>query len=254
MAATVTRAMSSLTEMLFDALERRGELPARDLCVPIAALTGAEFASWHEIDWVTGESRSALWPDPSLASRAERLLREQRAVHPLIRHYATTSDLTALTAAQVCGGTGRWRRSVAYDVLRGEFGMEQQLGLPVTRRGPLLRSFALSRSGRDFGTAERERAVAALRVVRVIDAHLAEGAHGVVPVPRQAPRPAAELTPREHQALAAMRGGALRHTAARRLGIAPRTLDKHLEHAYAKLGVGNLLSALHAADELGRGS
>jgi len=36
---------------------------------------------------------------------------------------------------------------------------------------------------------------------------------------------------------------------AMRLGVSPRTVHKHLQHAYRKLGASNRLAALHALRE-----
>src|SRR3954452_12626964 len=48
---------------------------------------------------------------------------------------------------------------------------------------------------------------------------------------------AADLTPREREVLSAMGEGATPSQIALELHISPRTVHKHLEHAYRKLGV-----------------
>jgi len=54
----------------------------------------------------------------------------------------------------------------------------------------------------------------------------------------------AGLTPRERQVLDLVAVGHSNLLIARRLGVRQRTVDKHLEHAYAKLGVGSRTAAL----------
>jgi DNA-binding CsgD family transcriptional regulator len=54
----------------------------------------------------------------------------------------------------------------------------------------------------------------------------------------------AGLTPREVQVLDRVAAGDSNLLIARRLGVRPRTVDKHLEHAYAKLGVGSRTAAV----------
>lgn len=56
--------------------------------------------------------------------------------------------------------------------------------------------------------------------------------------------PAVELTPREQEVLALVAEGLSNQQVARRLGIRPRTVEKHLEHAYLKLGVDNRTAAV----------
>ena len=48
---------------------------------------------------------------------------------------------------------------------------------------------------------------------------------------------AASLTAREREVLAALAAGGTAEEIARELRISPRTLHKHLEHVYRKLGV-----------------
>ncbi|MGQ0575280.1 MAG: LuxR C-terminal-related transcriptional regulator [Pseudonocardia sp.] len=63
--------------------------------------------------------------------------------------------------------------------------------------------------------------------------------------------PGVRLTPREREVLAAVTGGLTACAAAHRLGIAERTVHKHLERAYAKLGVADRVSAVLRAQRLG---
>ena len=64
-------------------------------------------------------------------------------------------------------------------------------------------------------------------------------------------RPGAELpvdlTDRELTVLRLLAEGETAAGIGRRLGISPRTVQKHLEHLYRKLGVGDRLLAVRAA-------
>ena len=59
------------------------------------------------------------------------------------------------------------------------------------------------------------------------------------------------LTPRELTVLGLLVEGLTAGAIARRLTIGERTVQKHLEHAYTKLGVGDRLSAVLRAQHLG---
>ncbi|RJK98434.1 hypothetical protein D5H78_04110 [Vallicoccus soli] len=62
---------------------------------------------------------------------------------------------------------------------------------------------------------------------------------------------AAGLSARQAQVLALVAGGATAQAAAHRLGLSPRTVQKHLQVAYRALGVGDRLEAVLRARELG---
>lgn len=59
------------------------------------------------------------------------------------------------------------------------------------------------------------------------------------------------LTPREQAVLGLLAEGGTAAAIARRLMISERTVHKHLEHVYAKLGVSDRLSAVVRAELLG---
>ena len=59
----------------------------------------------------------------------------------------------------------------------------------------------------------------------------------------------AALTDRERVVITLVRQGMTAVAIAHRLGISPRTVHKHLENVYAKLGVGDRLSAVLLVQE-----
>ena len=67
-------------------------------------------------------------------------------------------------------------------------------------------------------------------------------------LPQQRPDRAGPLTQREREVLERSRAGSTSSRLARDLGISHRTVDKHLENAYRKLGVTNRVAAF-VADE-----
>lgn len=70
----------------------------------------------------------------------------------------------------------------------------------------------------------------------------------VAPKPREV---AVTLTDRELAVLDLVAGGLITVAIARRLGISPRTVAKHLEQAYRKLGANDRVSAVLQASSLG---
>ena len=57
-------------------------------------------------------------------------------------------------------------------------------------------------------------------------------------------RPTAPLTPRESEVLRKLTSGRTARAIARELGVSERTVRKHLEHVYEKLGVHDRLGAV----------
>ena len=78
-----------------------------------------------------------------------------------------------------------------------------------------------------------------------MDAVLATGGHPT------GPRPPDPLTAREREVLALVAQGATNREAAQRLRISAKTVNAHLEHIFAKLGVTTRGAAAYQAMELG---
>ncbi|MEV0369812.1 helix-turn-helix transcriptional regulator [Streptomyces sp. NPDC050636] len=132
--------------------------------------------------------------------------------------------------------------AVYADVYR-PVGAEQQLAMsfPAGYAAGVPRSVcvALGRSGSDF----TEDDVAAAELLRT---RLSRVLHRLAP-PTPVPRTELELvTRRESAVLALLAHGLTNQQIAHRLSISPRTVDKHLEHAYAKLRVGGRVEAANA--------
>ena len=60
-----------------------------------------------------------------------------------------------------------------------------------------------------------------------------------------------KLTPRELTVLTSLSDGLTGAAAARRLGISPHTVNRHLEHLYRKLGTRDRLSTVLRAQTMG---
>jgi DNA-binding CsgD family transcriptional regulator len=96
---------------------------------------------------------------------------------------------------------------------------------------------AVYRHGRAFDASERALLAVARASVVTAQRVLAR---------RPAPRRWNGVTARESEVLETLAAGLTPTQAARRLQISPRTVHKHLEHAYRKLGVTHLAAAIAA--------
>lgn len=102
----------------------------------------------------------------------------------------------------------------------------------------------LWRGGLDFGGADAQIAIQLLSVLASI--HRRFVARDVAG-PRRSPGAAISLTPREHTMLEMLSQGLTADAIGRRLSVTVKTVRKHLEHIYSKLGVHDRLLAVERA-------
>jgi DNA-binding CsgD family transcriptional regulator len=125
-----------------------------------------------------------------------------------------------------------------------------RLDLPVHRGPREHRVFVLTRDT-PFSAAEVELARRLQRLIVGID-RLATALAEAGPAEPAAPEAHAPgLTPRELAVLTLVAHGLTAAAVARRLEVAERTVHKHLERVYTKLGVGDRVSAVLAAQRRG---
>lgn len=125
---------------------------------------------------------------------------------------------------------------------RGTYaGPERDAG-HVTPAGPLARRFSLNRGAPDFTSA----AVDLLTQLRPL---LTRRVMRLSAEPAAPPGGGPEwdgLTGRQRQVLSVVAGGLTDAAIGRWLGCSPRTVDKHLEHVYRRLGVSCRTAAIAA--------
>ena len=142
-----------------------------------------------------------------------------------------------------------FRSSGVYaDVVR-KIGIDEMLALAL-KPGNLHVCISLNRTGPDFTPAAvdlltRLRPLLTRRIAR-----LAASRANQVAVGERVTWPGrADLTPRQEQVLRLVASGLTDAAIAHRLGCSPRTVDKHLEHIYRRLGVSCRAAAIAAANK-----
>jgi DNA-binding NarL/FixJ family response regulator len=128
------------------------------------------------------------------------------------------------------------------------FGITHQLAVPL-RAHDGVETYLLSRPDDDFGSSDATTAAVLQPVLAALFRQrrvLAGGTH-------QPPDRTADLglTGRELAVLRLLVRGLTAEAMARRLGCSPRTVSKHLERLYRKLGVGDRLMAVERARQNG---
>ena len=129
---------------------------------------------------------------------------------------------------------------------------ERQLSIPYRSQGVSHGAFVLTRANKDFSPHEMDlaRRLQRLFASLYVQVRAQDDAASFV-----ASGSAAEvgLTGTEVAVLSLLAQGYTDRGIARRLSNSPRTVHKHLEHIYRKLGVTDRLTAVRVATELGLG-
>jgi DNA-binding CsgD family transcriptional regulator len=182
-----------------------------------------------------------------------RLSVETPTVHPLMRYYLATGDRAPQQVADVPSTIAGPRARARYAELIRADGLEHQLAIPLPPRSSGARWFVVGRST-PYSPAAMMLARQVQRLIIGLDRQAtaltrwqqraAGGDGGSVATD-------VRLTPRELSVLGLVADGLTAAATARRLVVAERTVHKHLERVYAKLGVSDRVSAVLRAQRLG---
>lgn len=207
------------------------------------------FDCWVCSSWLDAELGARLessmgipgWPDADTLED----MRSAIGHNPWVRWYSSTSDPRPMT-------TGRVPRAfltpkghaIARDYLRPA-GVDEQLYIPYSVGSGRLGLFTIGRTGSDFSVEDLETARQIQPLLRVVDRHFR--------VLGGAPESSHQLglTGREVAVVRLLANGLTAPAIAGRLAISPRTVHRHLENAYRKLGVSDRISAVLAAEQAG---
>jgi DNA-binding CsgD family transcriptional regulator len=160
--------------------------------------------------------------------------------HPSIRASVRDDDQRVARLSELVSMRA-FRRTGLYRGFYRPLGIEHQVCVNLPHGGDRLTGLVFHRGpGLDFD----ERDVALLELLRP-HLHAAVSRAG-----RRERLSTIGLTRRERQVLERVDAGEANAAIARRLGMRPRTVDKHLEHAYAKLGVASRTEALARLREI----
>jgi DNA-binding CsgD family transcriptional regulator len=166
--------------------------------------------------------------------------------HPLLRWHAA-GQTGPQSIGRVPDALASRTMKQAWDEMARPWNVNQQLSIPLQVGGSDLHSFLVQRPD-DFTEQELDMASLLQPILTGLALHLRlASANSTAPM-QSSP---AGLTLREMAILTLLSTGLTAESLARRLSISPRTVEKHLEHIYRKLDVGDRLRAVHRAYELG---
>lgn len=207
------------------------------VCSSLRRLIPCDAAGWNEID-LDGQI-VRVHNEPELVFAHEQLNRLV-ATHPLLRYVIETGDLSARTISDLLDVDAFHRTQLYLEVYRS-LGVEDQLAAAVEVDDSRIVAVALNRGACTFTDDDRvmldllrphlvaahERATRRERFV--LDAHRAEELG---------------LTAREAQVIGLVGRGLANQAIGERLGISARTVHKHLQNLYSKLGVNTRAAAV----------
>jgi DNA-binding CsgD family transcriptional regulator len=230
------REVAQLVAFVHDAAEMQSSLPfPPELVERLSELVpAAEIVTYCEVDWkqcrIAYEADQAGWTHNADAGEAYWRLKHQHAV---CEYFARTGDLRPRRMTDLLP-LPEWRSRELYDVVFRPYQYELEVRVPSSRPG-YTRTFLFHAQKRDFG--ERDRLV-----LELLQPHLSrfvDRFHRRATLEASLP-----LTRREHEVLEWVGRGKTNAEIAGILWLSPSTVRKHLENAYAKLGVRTRTAAV----------
>lgn len=170
------------------------------------------------------------------------------AHHPLVRWFAMTQLLAPQSLNRVPREITQSERSDEVIDLLHAVGVEQEMALPLLLQGGQYVVLSLNRPGaKDFCDEDMQTAarIQPLLIAIWSQARVLEHCAWADSIN------AHELTGRERAVLQLLATGRTADAIGRVLGCSGRTVEKHIEHLYRKLGVSDRVSAVRVAYEDG---
>ncbi|GAB2740812.1 hypothetical protein GCM10010442_71440 [Kitasatospora kifunensis] len=223
-----------MIDLLIDAVDEETLLPAL-LPVLLRAVPG------DSLTWSTrtrAGRHPVTVPDSLFSPQAVAAFFRYAPEDALFRHTNSGSGVP-LRRSDLQSRT-EYHRLGTYGEVLGPAGAEYQLAMAFpagwTSGGRRTVALIVNRAGSDFPDADLEAAT-------LLRARLTHALERLAPPPRAS---AAALTAREAAVLDLLADGLTDQQIGRRLEVSARTVDKHLEHAYAKLRVHSRVAAAAA--------
>ena len=210
----------------------------------LPALVAAELTTLSICHLKTGRREVTGFPDERIGTEDRACFDRHFAEHPLVRYHAVQRGAGA---HRISDSTpfARFRHSALYSEYYRRIGIDHVVAVPIEVDDDLLVSFVLNRKRRDFSDRERELLDRVGPVLSRLFVALRTPARAGPPVARV--RTDLELTPRERDVIAWLAGGKTDRDIGAILGCSHRTVQKHLQRIYEKLGVETRTAAVMRA-------
>ncbi len=203
----------------------------------LPGLVASEMTTLSVCDLASGRREVVAYPEGRLGVDDRASFDRHFAEHPLVRYHAAGGRGAHRISDSI--PFARFRHSALFADYYRRVGLDHAVALPLFVDGRTLVSFVLNRKRRDF--SDRDRAVLDLTgaaLSGLFGAFRAAGRDGV------RDRDALLLTAREQQVARWLCAGKTDRDVAAILGCSHRTVQKHLQHIYEKLGVETRTAAV----------
>ena len=204
----------------------------------LPALVSSEITTLSVCDLRSGRRQVIGTPAGAIGAADRACFDRHFREHPLVRYHA---DLHGAGAHRISDSLpfARFRHSALYSDYYRRIGIDHAVALPIWVDDHTLISFVLNRQGSDFSDRERlllDRVGAPLSRLYLLA--VARRPAGAMPASPSA------LTPREAEVLRWLAAGKTDRDIGALLGCSHRTVHKHLQHLYVKLGVETRTAAV----------
>jgi len=197
----------------------------------LPSLVASEFTTLSICHLASGRREVFGLPAGALSAEDRAAFDRHFHEHPLVRYHAYQGGRSTQRISDSLS-LEQFRRSALYNDYYRRIRIDHAMALPIYVRDGLLVSFVLNRTRRDF--TDRERAL-----LDLLKPHLAKVYQRMSTVGR--------LTAREAEVLRWVAAGKSDAQIGAILRISARTVQKHLQNVYDKLGVENRTAAVNRA-------
>jgi DNA-binding CsgD family transcriptional regulator len=224
---------------------------AQETVLALTDWVASELTTLSECDLVSGHRRVVGLPGVRLGARDIESFDRHFFEHPLVCYHGLAGGRVTRRISDSLSRS-EFRRTAIYADYYQRVGLEHAVAVPLYVDERRLVSVVLNRRGLDFSERDCER----LEVLRPHLSHLYRQADTQCAVPFAAAAPLAAvaadgradvLTTRENEVLRWLAHGKTDAEIASLLGLSPRTVHKHLQHIYVKLGVETRTAAVMRA-------
>jgi len=212
----------------------------------LAGLVRCDVITYNEIGPAPGQTSYADHPSGALDPATQAVFAAHVHEHPLVNHYRATGSGEPVMISDFLS-LDRFHRLGIYAEFFQGISVEHQIAISLPGPDEQVIGVALSRGYRDFSDQDRAllsvlRAPLIAALVRARRRQQAGQALGAAA--GSGPPGLARLTDREIAILRFVAAGRTNSAIAHELRLSPRTVAKHLEHVYRKLGVSSRAAAV----------
>jgi DNA-binding CsgD family transcriptional regulator len=222
-----------------------------DVVLPgLAGIVPCDVVTYNEIDVRTATVQWSAHPLDALDPATAPVFAAHVHEHPLVNHMQRTGDGTPKRLSDFLAPRELHELGLYNEFFRPA-GVEHQMAMTLCAPTPTVVGIALNRSRRDFTDYERDVVNLLRAPLAASFARLRRRADAATVLSGTAPcgltpggLAPGVLTDREQQVLELVAEGRTDAAIGHLLGCSRRTVGKHLEHAYRKLGVDSRAAAV----------